>query len=101
MHTDFLIYVTFYFFREIWNRFLEFECNIGDLASIVKVEKRRSAVLSKVCAMCLSILCFQNFQNHNWTLSVGELMVNDDPEGNKENQVGLPGGFFSVLFYAI
>uniref|UniRef100_T1HT88 Cleavage stimulation factor subunit 3 n=1 Tax=Rhodnius prolixus TaxID=13249 RepID=T1HT88_RHOPR len=33
---------------EIWNRFLEFECNIGDLASIVKVEKRRSAVLSKV-----------------------------------------------------
>ncbi|XP_073984084.1 cleavage stimulation factor subunit su(f) isoform X2 [Rhodnius prolixus] len=33
---------------EIWNRFLEFECNIGDLASIVKVEKRRSAVLSKI-----------------------------------------------------
>ncbi|CAB0001846.1 unnamed protein product [Nesidiocoris tenuis] len=33
---------------EIWNRFLEFECNIGDLASIVKVEKRRSAVLGKI-----------------------------------------------------
>jgi len=27
---------------------LEFESNIGDLASIVKVEKRRSAVLEKV-----------------------------------------------------
>ncbi|KAJ8921154.1 hypothetical protein NQ315_013626 [Exocentrus adspersus] len=28
--------------------FLEFECNIGDLQSIVKVEKRRSEVLSKI-----------------------------------------------------
>jgi cleavage stimulation factor subunit 3 len=27
---------------------LEFECNIGDLQSIVKVEKRRSEVLSKI-----------------------------------------------------
>jgi cleavage stimulation factor subunit 3 len=34
--------------REIWNRFLEFESNIGDLPSILKVEKRRSAVLEKV-----------------------------------------------------
>ncbi|XP_014227135.1 protein suppressor of forked [Trichogramma pretiosum] len=33
---------------DIWNRFLEFESNIGDLASIVKVEKRRSAVLDKL-----------------------------------------------------
>ncbi|XP_026682630.1 protein suppressor of forked [Diaphorina citri] len=33
---------------EVWNRFLEFESNIGDLASIVKVEKRRSAVLTKM-----------------------------------------------------
>ncbi|XP_074097005.1 cleavage stimulation factor subunit su(f) isoform X2 [Cotesia typhae] len=33
---------------DIWNRFLEFESNIGDLASIVKVEKRRSAVLEKL-----------------------------------------------------
>ncbi|PNF15153.1 Protein suppressor of forked [Cryptotermes secundus] len=32
---------------DIWNRFLEFESNIGDLASIVKVEKRRSAVLGQ------------------------------------------------------
>lgn len=37
-----------FFYRDIWNRFLEFESNIGDLASIVKVEKRRSAVLEKV-----------------------------------------------------
>uniref|UniRef100_A0A6P7F2J3 Protein suppressor of forked-like n=1 Tax=Diabrotica virgifera virgifera TaxID=50390 RepID=A0A6P7F2J3_DIAVI len=36
------------FFRDIWNRFLEFESNIGDLQSIVKVEKRRSEVLSKI-----------------------------------------------------
>ena len=29
------------FYREIWARFLAFESNIGDLASILKVEKRR------------------------------------------------------------
>lgn len=33
---------------EVWNRFLEFESNIGDLSSIVKVERRRSAILEKV-----------------------------------------------------
>ncbi|XP_034234284.1 protein suppressor of forked [Thrips palmi] len=33
---------------EIWNRFLEFESNIGDLASIVKVERRRAAVLESI-----------------------------------------------------
>ena len=32
----------------LWNRFLEFECNVGDLASIVKVEKRRAHVLHKL-----------------------------------------------------
>ncbi|KAK3887799.1 hypothetical protein Pmani_024674 [Petrolisthes manimaculis] len=32
----------------LWNRFLEFECNVGDLASIVKVEKRRAHVLQKL-----------------------------------------------------
>lgn len=32
----------------VWNRFLEFESNIGDLSSIVKVERRRSAVLETV-----------------------------------------------------
>lgn len=32
----------------VWNRFLEFESNIGDLSSIVKVERRRSAVLEAV-----------------------------------------------------
>lgn len=40
--------VKFRYFSDIWNRFLEFESNIGDLASIVKVEKRRSAVLEKI-----------------------------------------------------
>ncbi|KAL4083506.1 hypothetical protein QTP88_028822 [Uroleucon formosanum] len=33
---------------DIWNRFLEFESNIGDLLSILKVEKRRSAVFGKL-----------------------------------------------------
>ncbi|KAF2897562.1 hypothetical protein ILUMI_08611 [Ignelater luminosus] len=33
---------------DIWNRFLEFESNIGDLQSIVKVEKRRAEVLNKI-----------------------------------------------------
>ncbi|XP_065560553.1 cleavage stimulation factor subunit 3-like [Artemia franciscana] len=33
---------------EIWNRFLEFEANIGDLSSIVKVEKRRAQVLEQL-----------------------------------------------------
>lgn len=33
---------------EVWNRFLEFESNIGDLSSIVKVERRRCAVLENV-----------------------------------------------------
>lgn len=33
---------------DIWNRFLEFESNIGDLTSIVKVEKRRCAVLQGI-----------------------------------------------------
>lgn len=32
----------------VWNKFLEFESNIGDLSSIVKVERRRSAVLENV-----------------------------------------------------
>jgi len=32
---------------EIWNKFLEFESNIGDLSSVVKVEKRRAQILEK------------------------------------------------------
>jgi len=32
---------------EIWNKFLEFESNIGDLASIIKVEQRRSKALQE------------------------------------------------------
>lgn len=30
---------------EVWNKFLEFESNIGDLAGVIKVEKRRAQVL--------------------------------------------------------
>jgi len=36
------------FFSDIWNKFLDFESNIGDLSSIIKVEKRRSSVLNQV-----------------------------------------------------
>jgi len=36
---------------EVWNRFLEFESNIGDLSSIVKVERRRSAVFENVSSL--------------------------------------------------
>lgn len=37
--TKYWLYLLSY--REIWARFLAFESNIGDLASILKVEKRR------------------------------------------------------------
>lgn len=37
---------------EIWNSFLEFESNIGDLSSIIKVEKRRAQALEKVLSCC-------------------------------------------------
>lgn len=33
---------------EVWNKFLEFESNVGDLSSIVKVERRRSSVLENL-----------------------------------------------------
>lgn len=33
---------------QVWNKFLEFESNIGDLTSIVKVERRRSSVLENL-----------------------------------------------------
>jgi cleavage stimulation factor subunit 3 len=29
---------------EVWNKFLEFESNIGDLAGVIKVERRRAQV---------------------------------------------------------
>jgi cleavage stimulation factor subunit 3 len=32
---------------EVWNKFLEFEANVGDLSSITKVEKRRAAAVQK------------------------------------------------------
>ena len=35
-------------FREIWSRFLAFESEVGDLSSILKVEKRRSQAIEKV-----------------------------------------------------
>jgi len=32
----------------IWNKFLEFESNIGDLASVIKVERRRAQVMEEL-----------------------------------------------------
>jgi hypothetical protein len=32
---------------EVWNKFLEFESNIGDLAGVIKVERRRAQVIKK------------------------------------------------------
>lgn len=32
---------------EVWNKFLEFESNIGDLAGVIKVERRRAQVLEE------------------------------------------------------
>jgi hypothetical protein len=46
------------FYSDIWNKFLEFESNIGDLSSIVKTEKRRSTVLNQV-----SVVVAYNFIN--------------------------------------
>ncbi|XP_054160446.1 cleavage stimulation factor subunit 3-like [Oppia nitens] len=33
---------------EIWTKFLEFECQIGDLSSVIKVEKRRALAIEKL-----------------------------------------------------
>ncbi len=33
------------FSSEIWEKFVEFEANVGDLSSLVKVEKRRTATI--------------------------------------------------------
>ncbi|XP_074649592.1 cleavage stimulation factor subunit 3-like [Tubulanus polymorphus] len=34
--------------REIWGKFLDFESNVGDLASILKVEKRRAQIIEQL-----------------------------------------------------
>jgi hypothetical protein len=61
-------------FSDIWNKFLEFESNIGDLGSIVKTEKRRSEVLNQVCGFTLisrlfyersSLKCAVSHMNEN------------------------------------
>ncbi|XP_014665029.1 PREDICTED: cleavage stimulation factor subunit 3-like [Priapulus caudatus] len=36
---------------EIWNEFLRFETDVGDLASILKVERRRNAVIERLSAL--------------------------------------------------
>lgn len=34
--------------QEVWSRFTEFECAVGDLFSVIKVEKRRGNALREV-----------------------------------------------------
>jgi len=43
------------FVSDIWNKFLEFEANVGDLTSIVKVEKRRTQALGSVSIPTTSV----------------------------------------------
>lgn len=33
---------------EVWSRFTEFECSVGDLSGVIKVEKRRGNALREV-----------------------------------------------------
>ena len=33
---------------EVWSRFTEFECAVGDLSGVIKVEKRRGNALREV-----------------------------------------------------
>lgn len=35
-------------YSEIWNKFLEFESHIGDLSSVIKVEKRRAQAIERI-----------------------------------------------------
>ena len=35
-------------FSELWSEFLKFECAVGDLASILKVDKKRQKVFETV-----------------------------------------------------
>lgn len=34
--------------QEVWSRFTEFECAVGDLSGLMKVEKRRGTALREV-----------------------------------------------------
>ena len=51
---------------EVWNKFLEFESNIGDLACVVKVEKRRAGILEEA-----GITVGEN----KHTIQVGQILV--------------------------
>lgn len=46
--------------REVWEKYVEFESNVGDLASLLKVEKRRAAAMRadsrQVCILCLTLV---------------------------------------------
>ena len=42
--------------RDIWSKFLSFESQVGDLASIIKVEKRRMSTMEKVGVLVMLVL---------------------------------------------
>lgn len=41
--------------REVWDRYVEFESNVGDLASLLKVEKKRAAAMRADSRMVMAI----------------------------------------------
>ena len=43
-----LFFNTDIFFSDVWGKFLDFEATSGDLASLVKVEKRKLEVYKEV-----------------------------------------------------
>ena len=43
-------------FSDVWNKFLEFESSVGDLSSILKVEKRRAGVIGPVSTECDALI---------------------------------------------
>ncbi len=55
---------------------MEFEANVGDMASIIKVEKRRMAALEKVPLILLLIKTFK-FTNKQPFLTLGRRHIRD------------------------
>lgn len=70
------LFVTF-ICSEIWGQFLSFESEVGDLASILKVEKRRSQAIEKV-SIYLCLFCHFDrrlSQNNSLSILLSELCI--------------------------
>ncbi len=48
--------------REVWDRYLEFESQVGDLASILKVDKRRREALEKEFQSMQTLLLIDRYK---------------------------------------